>query len=211
MDPHSPRESIAWAHYLWVFYDVRGLSTFTERSRLVRDLNADPFLSWLGRRTLLLNASVFILTTALLVAFRPASSVGDLLWLFPVRLVLVWHLTLSVASLAHISGYRNFDTLDDSRNNWLLSILTLGDGWHNNHHAQPWSAKFGVRWFELDPIYLSLRAMRFLGLVKRIRIHSGTSRARLMNRQRPDARGSVPVENRFGVARTTHARLKEQQ
>jgi stearoyl-CoA desaturase (delta-9 desaturase) len=81
-----------------------------------------------------------------------------------VRTVAVWHITWSVNSVTHLWGYRNFPTRDDSRNNWLVGLLSNGEGWHNNHHAHPRSASHGMRWWELDVSYLSILLLERVGL-----------------------------------------------
>lgn len=90
------------------------------------------------------------------------------------RTVLVWHITWSVNSLTHTSGYRNYDTNDQSRNSWLVAFLAAGEGWHNNHHAQPRCAAAGHRWWELDPSNWAICAMALVGLATD-RVHVRTA------------------------------------
>ena len=87
-----------------------------------------------------------------------------LVWGVVLRTVLVWHITWSVNSVTHLWGYRTFDTADDSRNNWLVGLVSNGEGWHNNHHADPRCAAHGLRWWELDVSYLTIRALTLVGL-----------------------------------------------
>jgi stearoyl-CoA desaturase (delta-9 desaturase) len=87
-----------------------------------------------------------------------------LVWGVFVRIVAVWHITWSVNSMTHVWGYRNFRTHDNSRNNVLVGLISNGEGWHNNHHAQPRSAGHGMRWWELDVSYLTIRCWEKLGL-----------------------------------------------
>jgi stearoyl-CoA desaturase (delta-9 desaturase) len=79
--------------------------------------------------------------------------------------VAVWHATFSINSLAHVIGRRRYVTGDESRNNWLLALLTMGEGWHNNHHAYQISVRQGFRWWEYDPTYYALRALSWVGVV----------------------------------------------
>ena len=79
--------------------------------------------------------------------------------------VLVYHATFCINSLAHVSGSKRYVTGDDSRNNWLLAIFTMGEGWHNNHHAYQSSVRQGFKWWEFDPTYYLLRALSWTGLV----------------------------------------------
>ena len=87
-----------------------------------------------------------------------------LIWGVFVRTVLVWHITWSVNSLAHIWGYRNYETDEQSRNNWFVAILTSGEGWHNNHHADARSARHGHRWWEIDLIFAFVQGLEAVGL-----------------------------------------------
>jgi stearoyl-CoA desaturase (delta-9 desaturase) len=89
-----------------------------------------------------------------------------LVWGVFARTVVVWHVTWSVNSLTHLWGYRNYDTDDNSRNNWLVGLLAHGEGWHNNHHAQQASAAHGHRWWEFDVTYLTIRFLEAIGLAK---------------------------------------------
>ena len=92
-----------------------------------------------------------------------------MLWAIPLRLVLVYHVTWLVNSATHAFGYRNFDCPDLSRNCWWVAILSFGEGWHNNHHAHPSSARHGLRWFEFDITWQHIKLLRSLGWAKRIR------------------------------------------
>ena len=86
------------------------------------------------------------------------------LWGVVVRTVLVWHVTWCGNSFPHLFGYRNYETNDNSRNNALVAIITSGEGWHNNHHAEPGSASNQRHWWEIDLTYLLLRLLVLLGL-----------------------------------------------
>jgi fatty-acid desaturase len=83
-----------------------------------------------------------------------------------VRTVAVWHITWSVNSLSHVFGYQTYDTGEDSRNNWFVGLISNGEGWHNNHHADQRSAAHGHRWWELDVTYLTIRLFKAVGLAK---------------------------------------------
>ncbi|MES1213821.1 MAG: acyl-CoA desaturase, partial [Singulisphaera sp.] len=87
-----------------------------------------------------------------------------LVWGVFVRTVAVWHITWSVNSLTHIWGYRTYETGENSRNNWFVALISNGEGWHNNHHADQRSAAHGMRWWELDVTYLTIRLLAALGL-----------------------------------------------
>jgi stearoyl-CoA desaturase (delta-9 desaturase) len=81
------------------------------------------------------------------------------------RTVFTWHVTWGINSFAHMWGYRNYETREDSRNNWLFALLTNGEGWHNNHHADPRSAQHGHHWWEVDVTYITLAILEKLGVI----------------------------------------------
>ena len=91
-----------------------------------------------------------------------------LFWGVIMRTVYTWHVTWGINSASHMWGYRNYETREDSRNNWLFALLTNGEGWHNNHHADPRSARHGHRRWELDVTWHSLHLMEKLGLVQNL-------------------------------------------
>ena len=110
----------------------------------------------------------------------PLAISGVLLWYFGGYKMLLWglcfrvvmgqHATWLVNSATHMWGGRRFDTRDDSRNNWWVALMTFGEGWHNNHHAQPVSARHGLAWYEFDPTYLTLRLFEKLGLIWNLQV-----------------------------------------
>ncbi|TBR12301.1 MAG: acyl-CoA desaturase, partial [Lysobacter sp.] len=147
----------------------RGFRTNHER---IPDLVKFPELRWLDRfDTLVPIALAFALygLGALLERVAPglATTGGQMLvWGFFVSTVVLFHATVTINSLAHRFGTRRFDTRDDSRNNVWLALLTFGEGWHNNHHFFPGSARQGFHWWEVDLTWYGLRAMAALGLVQ---------------------------------------------
>jgi stearoyl-CoA desaturase (delta-9 desaturase) len=102
-----------------------------------------------------------------------------LVWGVFVRTVVVWHIAWTVNSLAHLFGYRNYNTSDNSRNNWFAALVSLGEGWHNNHHAFPYSAVLGLRWWQLDVSALMIRGLERLGLVWDVRTPMNEARKTL--------------------------------
>jgi stearoyl-CoA desaturase (delta-9 desaturase) len=175
-DPHSPRASFFWSHLGWfLLYNpaIWGMSTY---DRYARDLLRDRFYKAFERPRILRLIQAVQWLAFLVAGFVVGAvatrnwagavqlSLSWLVWGVIVRTVLTWHITWSVNSVTHLWGYRNYATQDNSRNNWLVALLTLGEGWHNNHHAQPRSATMGLRWWEVDVMYLIIRGLERVGL-----------------------------------------------
>ncbi|MBV9124283.1 MAG: fatty acid desaturase [Planctomycetes bacterium] len=175
-DPHSPQASFFWSHLGWILiYDpkIYNLGTYDSYAR---DLFRDRFYKLLERPQAMrkiqrIQWAAFLGGGALVGALTTWSLWGAiqlalswLVWGVFLRTVAVWHITWSVNSVTHLWGYRNFDTRDDSRNNWLVGLVSNGEGWHNNHHAEPRCAAHGQRWWELDVSYLTIRAWEMVGL-----------------------------------------------
>jgi stearoyl-CoA desaturase (delta-9 desaturase) len=99
-----------------------------------------------------------------------------------VRIFITHHITWSINSICHVFGRQHFDVADDSRNNWLCGLFGLGEGWHNNHHAFPTSARHGLLWWQLDASWLVIRAMEALGIAWNVKLPS--ERAMLARRLR---------------------------
>ena len=94
-----------------------------------------------------------------------------IVWGVFLRTVLVMHAAWSINSITHLWGYRNYDVPDDSRNNWILGLLVHGEGWHNNHHANINSARFGRKWWELDTGYWTICLLQKIGLARNVVSH----------------------------------------
>ena len=158
-DVHSPhRRGFWWAHVGWVLSN-----DFDEYDpEAVRDLRRYPELVWLDRHHWVPTA-VFGAAVAVIGGW-PA-----FVWGYVVSTVVLYHCTFAINSLAHLFGSRRFETHDESRNNWWLAIITLGEGWHNNHHYSPGSCRQGQRWWELDITYLVLKALSWVGITGGLR------------------------------------------
>ena len=160
-DPHDIERGIFFAHMGWLFY------VFPEdydRRRILyhtRDLSRDPYLRWLDRHHCVPGFAV----GALLLA---AGGLPLFLWGFCARLVLLYHSTWLVNSAAHKWGYRSFPRAPGT-NNWVVAALAFGEGWHNNHHAWPSSARQGLRAWEIDLSWGVIRLLRKLGLASEVR------------------------------------------
>jgi stearoyl-CoA desaturase (delta-9 desaturase) len=100
---------------------------------------------------------------------------GAFVWGYVIATVLLYHCTFAINSLAHLFGSRRFDTPDHSRNNWLLALITFGEGWHNNHHFSMGSCRQGFRWWEIDPTYWALRLLAVFGIASGLRPFRNTA------------------------------------
>ncbi|MGH7118373.1 MAG: acyl-CoA desaturase [Acetobacteraceae bacterium] len=154
-DVHSPiLTSFAYAHFGWIMVP-RNEPTDLD---LVRDLAQYKELRWLDKHQYL--PAALLALSAFLIGGLPGLVVG-----FCWSTVLVWHATFSINSLGHLIGRRRYVTGDYSRNNWFLALITMGEGWHNNHHAYQASVRQGFRWWEYDFTFYVLKVLSWLGLV----------------------------------------------
>ena len=172
-DPHSPlRGGFWWSHMGWFLAGDEETDV-----AVISDLTAYPELVWLNRRSVALLPPL-----ALALSCWAIGGFHALVWGFFVSTVLLWHCTFTINSLAHMIGRRPYATADGSRNNWVLALVTMGEGWHNNHHHCQSSTALGFLWWEIDPTYYVLRILAALGLVWDLRRPSRTQ---------PDARVSA--------------------
>ncbi|MGA3400069.1 MAG: acyl-CoA desaturase [Acetobacteraceae bacterium] len=154
-DVHSPvLRSFLYSHVGWIFVPRNNATNYA----VIRDFTRYPELMFLDRM-LYLPPALLALATWLI------GGMPDLVVGFCWSTVAVWHATFSINSLAHVVGRRRYVTGDESRNNWLLALITMGEGWHNNHHAYQVSVRQGFRWWEYDPTYYVLRALSWIGVV----------------------------------------------
>jgi stearoyl-CoA desaturase (delta-9 desaturase) len=159
-DPHSPRDGAWWSHMGWIIFGDHSDNRMV--SRYAPDLAKIRFYVWLNQFHWL---PITVLTVLLLVL----GGVSLVLWAIAFRVVLGHHATWLVNSATHMWGTRRFATRDDSRNTWWVALITFGEGWHNNHHAHPTSARHGLAWYEFDQSWIQIRILKFLGLAKSIR------------------------------------------
>jgi stearoyl-CoA desaturase (delta-9 desaturase) len=154
-DPHSPIvKSVWWSHIGWVLSN-RFHKTDWE---LMRDFQKYPELRWLER----FDVVPGILTGVFCLAVGGWSG---LFWGFFLGTVCLYHGTFVVNSVCHLFGSRRFQTNDQSRNNWLVAIVAMGEGWHNNHHHYPSAARQGFKWYEYDLSYMILKVLSWVGIV----------------------------------------------
>ncbi len=179
-DPHSPVIArVFWAHMGWLFYENPLINNISTYERYARDLLKDPFYFWFERKlraysVILWQVPVFFGIPMLVGSALWGLSAGVqyglsvLLWGVVVRTVAVWHITWSVNSLSHVWGYQSYDTGEHSQNNWFVALVSNGEGWHNNHHADQRSARHGHRWYEFDVTYLTIRFLALVGLAHEV-------------------------------------------
>lgn len=158
-DVHSPHHhGFWWAHVGWITAPVN----FPTDLKQVPDLAKYPELRFLDRFDILVPG-------LLAVALFLIGGWQWLIWGFFISTVVLFHSTCFINSLAHLWGKRRYQTGDESRNNWLLALITFGEGWHNNHHRYPGSARQGFFWWELDITYYGLKVLQWLGVIRDLR------------------------------------------
>ena len=179
-DPHSPLVSFFWSHIGWLLVENRNVRSASAYDRYARDVLKDPFCMLLQRSLLLVwiyvahgllyflfgLAAGYWMTGNMMSSVQFGSSV--LVWGVLARTVVVWHISWSVNSLSHLFGYRNYETNENSRNNWVVALVSSGEGWHNNHHIDPASASNWHRWWEFDPIWIVIRSLEAVGLATEV-------------------------------------------
>lgn len=160
-DIHSPITQTIWhAHVGWIVESANDKTQW----KVIRDLAKFPELVWLNRHHwvpgMILAAACILISLA-----AGGTGWGGFIVGFVLGTVALYHCTFMINSLAHLVGRRRYNTPDRSRNNWLLGILAMGEGWHNNHHHYQNSVRQGFFWWEIDVTYYVLKAMSWVGLV----------------------------------------------
>lgn len=175
-DPHTPTHGFTWAHVTWTLMkEPDGMKA----EDAAKDLLRHPHIAFLDRHfvwpqvivSILLAAAGYLvgyftadLATTTAAAAGTKLALSWFVWGTAVRTIFVWHVTWFVNSATHTWGYRNFTTKEHSTNLWWVALLSFGEGWHNNHHAQQRSAAHGMRWFEIDITYMAIKVLEKLGL-----------------------------------------------
>ena len=167
-DPHSPRHGTYWAHMGWIFRGTAQNQSWTTMVRYCPDLTKDRF-------HVVLDKYYWVPTVMIGMALVAIGGWTMLFWGIGLRTVVGWHFTWLVNSATHLWGTRRFETRDDSRNNGLIAALTFGEGWHNNHHAYPRSAKHGLAWYEFDINWIQIWALKKLGLLRQVYVYGETA------------------------------------
>jgi stearoyl-CoA desaturase (delta-9 desaturase) len=179
-DPHTPHDGRWWSHMGWILGGVSSHRDIEKLARFTPDLSADPFHRWISRWH-------FLTMIVLAAALYALGGLPFVLWGVFLRVVVGLHSTWLVNSATHLWGKRRFVTTDDSRNNWWVALLTFGEGWHNNHHAHPTSARHGLAWYEVDVNWYGIRTLQLLHLAKNVKL------AKLAEPVLPEAEDWVPA------------------
>ena len=162
-DPHSPRDGVWWSHVGWLLFGEANYMNTKGMSKYAPDLAKKPFYVWLNNWHWVPLVGMGIVLLAL-------GGIPLFLWGIFLRVVFGLHATWLVNSATHMWGSRRFNTRDDSRNNWWVAWITFGEGWHNNHHAHPTSARHGLAWYEFDPSWLQISLLKVLGVASAVRV-----------------------------------------
>ena len=162
-DPHSIRPGFWWAQIGWIVWGTAQDHDQATLKRYIPDLLKDKWHTAISRYFYV----PVIISAIILFAIGGWTMV---VWGVFARVVVGWHTTWFVNSLAHIYGPRPYDTGDNSTNNWFVAILTFGEGWHNNHHMSPTSARHGLEWYQFDMNWIAIRILEKLGWATDIRV-----------------------------------------
>jgi stearoyl-CoA desaturase (delta-9 desaturase) len=178
-DPHNSGRGFLWSHVGWLFRRNPARLSLEAEHRYAADLYADPIYRFL-------EATYVWWQVGLGVALLAIGGWSWVVWGVFVRLVCLYHATWLVNSASHLSGYRTYRAPggDHSTNNWWVALIAWGEGWHNNHHAFPFSARHGLRWFEFDATWWAIRVLSFCGLATEIKVPAAEMLARRVLRTR---------------------------
>jgi sn-1 stearoyl-lipid 9-desaturase len=167
VDHHDSKKGFLWSHVRWMCYEIPAESDIP---RFTKDIVNDKFYQFL-------NNYFFPLQVVLGVVLYLIGGLPFLFWGVFARLVIVYHCTWLVNSATHKFGYRNFETTDNSTNCWWVALTTYGEGWHNNHHAYQYSARHGMKWWELDITWITIQVLQLLGLATKVKlVEAGTAK-----------------------------------
>jgi stearoyl-CoA desaturase (delta-9 desaturase) len=162
-DPHSPRDGAFWAHVGWILFGETNHNNTRALAKYTPDLARHRFY-------VVLNNYHWVPLVALTALLYAWGGLPFVLWGICLRIVCGLHATWLVNSATHMWGARRFATRDDSRNNWWVALISFGEGWHNNHHAHPVSARHGLAWYEFDPSWLLIKTLRACGIATAVKV-----------------------------------------
>lgn len=159
-DPHDSNRGFWWSHMGWMLYDIPANS---EIPRYTKDISDDPvyqfFQNYFVPLQIVLGLFLFWL-----------GGWPFVVWGIFFRIVFVFHCTWFVNSATHMFGYQSYESNDNSRNCWWVALLTYGEGWHNNHHAYQYSARHGMKWWEIDLTWMTIQFLQVLGLAQKVKL-----------------------------------------
>lgn len=159
-DPHDSNRGFWWSHMGWMFHQV---PADKDVPRFTKDIADDPVYQFLSKYFVPIQVVLGLLLYAI-------GGWSWLVWGIFARLVIVFHCTWFVNSATHKFGYRTYESSDRSKNCWWVALLTYGEGWHNNHHAYQYSARHGMKWWELDLTWMTIQVLQVLGLAQKVRL-----------------------------------------
>lgn len=160
VDHHDSNKGFWWSHMGWL---LREVPAEPDIPRFIKDIADDPFYKFMDKYFLGLQIALGILIYLI-------GGWSFVVWGVFVRLVAVFHCTWLVNSATHKFGYRTYDAGDKSTNCWWVALLTYGEGWHNNHHAFQYSARHGLKWWEVDMTWMTVRLLQALGLATKVKL-----------------------------------------
>ncbi|TVQ23482.1 MAG: acyl-CoA desaturase [Leptolyngbya sp. DLM2.Bin15] len=158
-DPHDSSQGFWWSHIGWLMHTI---PSHGELRRFTQDINGDPFYEFCHKYYIVLQVLLGVFLYAL-------GGMPWVVWGIFVRLFVGFHSTCFVNSACHMVGYRSHDVEDTSTNCWWVALLTFGEGWHNNHHANQSSVRYGWRWWELDMVWLTVWFLQSIGLASQVK------------------------------------------
>ena len=175
-DPHSTVRGFSWAHMEWLVKPNPNIPPRSQLAKYCPDLWNDPFYR-------VLHVLHVPLQAALAFGLYALGGWPFIVWGIFARLVFAYHSTWLVNSATHMFGYRTYKTGDRSTNSWWVALLSFGEGWHNNHHAFPYSARHGMAWYEIDLTWWTIRLLKVMRLADKVRVPSAAIRERLRIRR----------------------------
>ncbi|WP_159789595.1 acyl-CoA desaturase [Sodalinema gerasimenkoae] len=165
-DPHDSNKGFWWSHVGWMFFEIPAKE---EASKMVKDIEDDPVYQFCQKFFIPIQ---FVLGFILyfLGDYFVGNGISFVVWGVFVRMAVMFHCTWFVNSATHKFGYRTYESGDDSRNCWWVALVTYGEGWHNNHHAFQYSARHGLKWWEIDVTWMMISALETVGLAKKVKM-----------------------------------------
>jgi sn-1 stearoyl-lipid 9-desaturase len=160
VDHHDSGKGFWWSHMGWM---LREVPAEKEIARFTKDISGDPVYKFLSKY-------FFLVQVAFGLFLYLIGGPQFVLWGIFVRLVVVYHCTWLVNSATHKFGYKTYNSGDNSTNCWWVALLTYGEGWHNNHHAFQYSARHGLKWWEIDFTWMTIRLLQVLGLATKVKV-----------------------------------------